>query len=317
MNCCDAKPVIGLHDGRRFCKGHFKAHFEEKVLRTIREFNLLERQEKVGVALSGGKDSLTVLHLLAKLSGQNPKISVQAIAINEGIAGYREKTMQTALDYCKENGIMMHVFSYKEEFGYTLDEMLKVLNVRPCIICGIFRRYLINMKSRELGFTKLATGHNMDDECQTILMNQFKNNIRASARLGPKAGIINEGMFIQRIKPLYFCTEREVTAYAFINGLLDGFSECPNAVNSFRAEIRDMLNSMEQKFPGTKHSLVNSFIDTLPMLKEKMLDDIGHESLKLCSRCGEPCSKELCNACIYVDKLAMASKSQFSLCTNL
>ena len=299
MNCCDEKPVIELYAGEKLCKNHFIDYFENKVFKTIRQFDLINKQENLGVALSGGKDSLTVLHILNKLSKQNPKIKINAIAIDEGIKGYRDKTLEKAKDFCDKNNIKLNIFSYEEEFGLTLDEMLKILDVKPCTICGIFRRYLLNKKSRELKLTKLATGHNLDDECQSILMNQLKNNIEASARLGPKVGIIHDDKFIQRIKPLYLCTEKEVTTYAFLSGLLDDFAECPNVSQSFRAQVRDMLNEMEQKFSGTKYSIVNSFLQILPLLKTQFK---GHV-VKICSKCNEPSANDVCNACIYLEKL--------------
>ena len=299
QNCCSEKPVIQLTAGEKLCKNHFNEYFENKVFKTIRQFDLLGKEENLGVALSGGKDSLTVLTILNKLSKQNPKIKLTAIAIDEGIAGYRDKTLVTAQKFCDENRIQLNIFSYKEEFGFTLDEMLKILNVKPCSICGVFRRYLLNKKSRELKLTKLATGHNLDDECQSILMNQMKNNIGASARLGPKVGVANDAKFSQRIKPLYLCMEKEVTTYAFINGLLDNFNECPNVVHSFRAQVRDMLNDMELKFPGTKYGIVNSFLETLPILKEKFRG----EMVQACSKCGEPSANDVCSACSYLEKL--------------
>jgi len=306
MSCCSEKPVIALNSGDRLCKTHFTEYFENKVLKTIRQFDLIGKKENLGIALSGGKDSLTILHIINKLSMQNPKIKITAIAIDEGIEGYRDKTLEKAKDFCNENNVELHVFSYKEEFGLTLDEMLNILDVKPCSICGIFRRYLLNKKSRELKLTKLATGHNLDDECQSILMNQFKNNVEASARLGPKAGIINDKHFVQRIKPLYLCTEKEVTAYSFTKGLLDNFSECPNAIHSFRAQIRDMLNDMESKFPGTKYSIVNSFLQILPLLKQQFKDgakDGAASAVKSCIKCSEPSSNEVCNACAYLERL--------------
>src|SRR3989338_4263622 len=299
MNCCNEKPIMEMPSGERLCKSHFTDYFESKVFKTIRQFELVGKEENLGVALSGGKDSLTTLHILNKLSKQNPKIRINAIAIDEGISGYRDKTLKTALDFCGKNNIELHIFSYKEEFGLTLDEMLKILNVKPCTICGIFRRYLLNKKSRDLKLTKLATGHNLDDECQSIFMNQMRNDIRSSARLGPKAGLLQNELFVQRIKPLYLCTEKEVTTYAFVNGLLDSFNECPNAVHSFRAQVRDTLNDLENKFPGTKYSIVNSFLQTLPFLKEKFRSG----DIKICKNCGEPSSNDVCNACIYVEKL--------------
>ena len=299
MNCCNEKPVISLYSGEKLCKKHFIDYFENKVLKTIRQFDLIDKEENLGIALSGGKDSLTVLYILNKLSQQNPKISINAIAINEGIAGYRDKTLEKAKEFCDKNNIRLHIFSYKEEFGLTLDEMLKILDVKPCTICGIFRRYLLNKKSKEVELTKLATGHNIDDECQSILMNQMKNNIQLSARLGPKVGLIEDEKFVQRIKPLYLCTEKEVTTYAFLNGLLDEFTECPNVPQSFRAQVRDMLNDSENKFPGTKYSIVNSFLQTLPLLKQQFKENI----IKVCSKCNEPSANDICNACIYLEKL--------------
>ncbi|MDP3765818.1 MAG: TIGR00269 family protein, partial [Nanoarchaeota archaeon] len=105
--------------------------------------------------------------------------------------------------------------------------------------------------------------------------------------------------FVQRIKPLYLCTEKEVTTYAFINGLLDNFNECPNAVHSFRAQVGDTLNDLENKFPGTKYSIVNSFLQTLPYLKEIF----RYGEIKTCKNCSEPSSNDVCNACIYAEKL--------------
>ena len=303
MNCCNQKPIISLEAGEKLCKGHFTEYFENKVFKTIRQFDLIGKEENLGVAISGGKDSLALLHILKKLSQQNPKIKLTTIAINEGIEGYRNKSLITAQKFCDKLGIKLNIYSYEEEFGMPLDNMLKTLDVKPCTICGIFRRYLLNKKSKELGFTKIATGHNLDDECQSILMNQFKNNIQASARLGPKVGLNSKNKnFVQRVKPLYLCTEKEVTTYAFLNGILDVFNECPNVAKSYRAQVRDMLNDFEAKFPGTKYSIINSFLQTLPDLKAAFKD----AEVNFCKSCGEPAAKDKCNACKFVGKLEKA-----------
>lgn len=303
MNCCNKQPIANLPAGEKLCREHFIGYFEAKAFKTIRQFDLIGKEENLGVAVSGGKDSLSLLFILKKLSEQNPKIKLTAIAINEGIEGYRDKSLITAQKFCNKLGIKLNIYSYENEFGMPLDQMLKILDVKPCTICGIFRRYLLNKKSKELGFTKLATGHNLDDECQSILMNQFKNNMQASSRLGPKAGITSNKNFIQRVKPLYLCTEKEVTTYAFLNGILDVFNECPNVVKSYRAQVRDMLNDFEAKFPGTKYAIINSFLQVLPELREKFKD----EEAGFCKSCGEAAAKDKCNACIYVEKLKSAA----------
>jgi uncharacterized protein (TIGR00269 family) len=299
MKCCNEKSIIVLSGNEKLCKKHFTKYFENKVFKTIRQFDLIGKKENLGVAISGGKDSLTLLYILNKLSKQNPKIKITAIMIDEGIKGYRNKTIKISKKFCKKNKIKLNIYSFKKEFGMPLDNMLSILDVKPCTLCGIFRRYLLNRKSKELKFTKLATGHNLDDEAQSILMNQFKNNIHLSARLGPKVGVKENKRMVQRIKPLYLCTEKEVTTYAFINKLLDNFTECPNVPESYRAQVRGMLNDFEAKFPGTKHAIVNSFLQILPDLKEKFK---GGEA-SYCKKCNEPASKDKCNACKYVETL--------------
>lgn len=299
MNCCNKNPVIELSGSKKLCKKHFTEYFENKVFKTIKQFDLIGKEENLGIALSGGKDSLTVLHILNKLSKRNKKIKITAILIDEGIKNYRDKTIITAKEFCSKNDIPLKIFSFKKEFNFSLDDMLKVLDVKPCTLCGVFRRYLLNKKSKELGFTKLATGHNLDDEAQSILMNQFKNNMQSSARLGPKAGINENKNFVQRIKPLYLCTEKETAIYAFINKLLDDFTECSNIPKSYRAEIRDMINNFESQNPGTKNAIVNSFLQILPDLKERFK---GMQA-NICKDCGEAASKDKCNACKFIYRL--------------
>ena len=111
MGCCAEKPVIRIYSGEKLCKNHFNEYFENKVFRTIRQFDLLDKEENIGVALSGGKDSLTVLSILNRLSKENPKIKISAIAIDEGIAGYRDRTLITAKEFCDKNAITMTAYS--------------------------------------------------------------------------------------------------------------------------------------------------------------------------------------------------------------
>lgn len=301
MSCCDNKPVIILPGGEKLCKSHFIKYFESKIAKTISRFDLIKDNDHIGVAVSGGKDSLTVLRAIKRLSDRNPTLTVSALAIDEGIHGYRDKTLVTAQEACDKLGITLHITSYKDAFGMPLDDILQNIKVKPCTVCGIFRRYLLNRKAKELGFTKLATGHNLDDEAQSILMNQFRNDVKASARLGPRTGVKDQKGFIPRIKPLYLCTEKEVTTYAFLKGILDTFTECPNASQAYRAEVRETLNQMELKYPGTKYSLINSFLETLPMLREKYKSG----SVSECPRCGEPSAspEKLCNACKWAAKV--------------
>ncbi|MEK6932458.1 MAG: TIGR00269 family protein [Nanoarchaeota archaeon] len=304
-NCLE-KPVINLTNNNiKLCRQHFARYFERKVLKTIKDYKLIERNDKVGVAVSGGKDSLSLLSIIKQLKDKIRIFELEAIAIDEGIKGYRDKTLERAKKFCKDNNIKLHIFSYKEEFGNTLDNFLKKSDMKACSMCGPFRRYLLNKKAKELGFTKLATGHNLDDESQTIIMNYFRRNLETSARLGPITGITKDKRFIKRIKPLYLMTEKETATYAFLKGLTTEFLECPHSSDSYRGDIRDMINNIEAKYPGTKHSIITSFLELLPILKENFK---GFVTINSCKICGEPSSQEICQTCKIVEILKKNGK---------
>ena len=298
---CKTKPVITLTNSKiNLCRSCFIRYFERKAFKTIRQYKLLGKKDHVVVAISGGKDSLSVLNLLIKLANKKMDIKITALLIDEGIKNYRNKSIENAKKFCKEKSIKLEIASYRDNFGKTLDQMKrKNKDTIACSMCGVFRRSLLNKKARELKATKLATGHNLDDEAQSILMNQLRHNIALSSRLGPITGVKRDPRFIPRIKPFYFLTEKEVATYAFLHNLISDFNECTYCEESYRFEIRDLLNNLEQKHPGTKHAIVASFIDILPLLKNRFKDD----EIKSCKQCGEPCSSEICNVCQITQKI--------------
>jgi uncharacterized protein (TIGR00269 family) len=294
---CDKKPVITLISGEKLCKHCFIKYFERKVRKTIRVHRLIDKKDSLLVALSGGKDSLSVLDILSSIYKNNKSIKIQALLIDEGIKGYRDKCISNAKNYCKKNSIPLRIVFFKKEFGFTLDKVVK--GKKPCSICGVLRRYLLNKTARELKAKKLITGHNLDDEAQTILMNQFRKNVDASSRLGPITGIESHEDFIRRIKPFYLMEEKEIMAYAFLKNLTPDFSECPYSKESYRSHIRDMLNELEELYPGTKHSIVSSFLEILPLLKSKK----SLNKIKKCKKCNEPCSSDLCQKCFVLNQV--------------
>jgi uncharacterized protein (TIGR00269 family) len=296
---CDTEPVYLLTSGVRLCRSCFIKYFEKKVRKTIRINNLIEKGDKICVAISGGKDSLTVLNILNTLT-KKKNFELFALLIDEGIKNYRDFTIKDAEKFCNENKIKLHIVSFKDELGYTLDEMIKILGMKPCTVCGVFRRYLLNKKARELKANKLATGHNMDDEAQTVIMNQFKKNIDVSARLGPMTGVKDDKRFIRRIKPLYLMSEKEVGTYAFLKQLMGKFTECTYENDSFRGDVRDMLNDFEMKHHGVKNNIITSFLEILPMLKNKYKNK---STINACISCKEPTSSDQCKACELKDKL--------------
>lgn len=291
MDCvhCNGRAII---TGPARCKRHFIEEFEARVQKTIEEFDLIREGQRIAVAASGGKDSLTLLFLLKKWHAD-----VCAIAIDEGIAGYREHSLADLRRMCERLDVPLIVKSYEEYAGATLDSMLSSGSFNPCTLCGTFRRHLLSIASRE--FDVLATGHNADDEAQTVLMNLLRGNVHLFLRGGPRSGIGASG-FTQRVKPLYFCSEKEIMTYAYLHGFVASFSECPNAALGYRSLVREALNDYAQHNPGVKLQMLERFLAMKQEIPERMLD------LPSCESCGEPSANAICKACEMLEKVQEA-----------
>ncbi len=272
------------------------------MLKTVQRYRLFSEGDIVAVATSGGKDSLSLLYILNKYSKQLG-IRVFGLLVDEGISGYREHTVKHALEVSKRFGLEIEIVRFSDEFGMTLDQMVEVsrkaaLPYGPCTICGVLRRYLINRYARELGATKVATAHNVDDEVQVFLMNFVRAGVSSMGREGI-AAVAQHRKFVQRVKPMYFCSEKESTVYAILNGLYPPFVECKYIVYSFRLPAREMINEYEACRPGSKYRLLA--LKTYLWLK--LSRNIKHTQLKTCTICGEPASSDICKACQILSDL--------------
>jgi len=292
--------------GKAYCEHHFLRYFDKKVRKTIRKYQMFRDKEHIVIAVSGGKDSLALLHYLNKLSKRVPGWRISALLIDEGIKGYREKTIKDFLRIVNELGIEYRIVSFKEEIGYTLDEIVKIgmdkeLPYLPCSYCGVFRRYLLNKAAREMGGSVLATAHNLDDIIQTYLLNIIQNSWDKIPKLAPVSKGPFHPKFVRRVKPFYEILEKETTLYAILNNLYPEFIECPYATYSVRWNIRRYINELEEKHPGTKYSLIRSLLNIV-----EILDKLGYGkdgAIGTCSICGEPSSNKVCRACMFRKEL--------------
>lgn len=297
MKCsfCSKKSVyFRRNEGHHYCENHFIKNIEKKVKRTLGSNKLIERGDRVAIAHSGGKDSSNVLFLLNKILKNNPNIKLFVITLDEGIKRYRDKAVKKSEIFCKKVGIEQHIFSFKKEFGFTVDQLSKKIKSGYCGSCGVLRRYLLNKKARELKATKLATGHNLDDECQSILMNVLKGDLLRLVRVGPMPQVAAHAKFVTRIKPLITILENESILFGKINNIPSHPKKCPYSVdNPLRGGARKFLNSLEETSPGIKYSLYESALKIVPFVRTKFkVEKIGS-----CKECGEPSSQRICKVC--------------------
>ena len=268
---------------------NFNQELENKVKKVITDYNLIDKGDKVAVALSGGKDSVLTLYILDKLLKENEfDFELLAIAIDEGISGYREDGTESARNYASGLGVEYHEVSLKKEIGFTLDEVVKFFKT-ACVPCGVFRRYLLNRTAHHLGVDKLATGHNLDDEVQSFLMSFARADVRRFAKFGPKQERIHPKM-VPRIKPLWLVPEKEVGLWAIMNEVDVHLAECPYAYQSLRSRLKNYLNHLEEDRPGTKMNFLEFFQKNLQIDKKQI-------KIHQCHICGEPSSASICKAC--------------------
>src|SRR5437867_1738312 len=208
------------YEGVNLCKACFKASVEKKVRRTIGNWKMFTPEDHVAIAVSGGKDSVTMLIILKKLSSRFPRTRITAVTVDEGIAGYREEAVELASDFCHKLGVDHEIVSFKDIYGSGLDDFLRQKQQRltACSYCGVFRRKAINLAARKVGATKIATAHNLDDMLQTYLLNILEGDVGRFVRFSP---ILEDsrGQFLTRVKPLCEVPEREVALYGYTEGL--------------------------------------------------------------------------------------------------
>jgi len=277
----------------------FIKYLEGKVASTISKHKLASKRDKVLVAVSGGKDSTTALYVLRKLG-----FRVEGIIIDQLLGEYSRQNLSNIKKFCNENNIKLHVVLMRDEFGCSVCYMQSVLEskgvkINTCSICGVIRRNILNRKARELKASKVATGHNADDEAQTLFMNMALGNVSQSARLGPVSGVIRSKKFVPRIKPLYFCAEAEVARYSKLKKFPVVYDPCPCAADSYRTHVKKLLDELESEHPGAKRALLENFMKLLPALRK----EFAGAKLGECSRCGEPASGSVCRTCSILSKL--------------
>ncbi|MEA3200325.1 MAG: hypothetical protein QOE90_1753 [Thermoplasmata archaeon] len=299
--CGQSAVHFARYSGEHLCAEHFCQGVEKRVRRELRQQGPFKSGQRIVVALSGGKDSVVALRLVHETLADNPRIGIAALTVDEGIAGYRPPSMEIAAEHCRELGVEHLVLSYAETAGLTMDVVAADARRQhlPCAYCGVLRRRNLNEGAKRLGATHLATGHNLDDTAQTILMNHLRGDVDRLGRMGPHRPEHVQPGLIPRILPLRSIPEKEVALYATLRGWRYHDGECPYSLDATRGRYRDLLLDLEEKEPGTRHALLSGHDKLAPLLS-------GGAKIAACAKCGEPTSGEVCRACQLVAEVGGA-----------
>ena len=297
IKCGNRAIYYRAYSGEKLCNSCFCSSIVEKVKRTIAKYDLLKYGDTIGVAVSGGKDSLTLLRILNELCKLHES-KIFAMTIDEGISGYREEAIEICKDLTEEIDIPHHVFSFKEIYGFSLDNAIKLRKskVSACSICGILRRRALDIAAKELKVNVIATAHNLDDVLQTFIINLLNGDIDRIRWLDPVIKPRSE-FFVRRIRPLMEIYEKEIAMYAFLNDTKFQTVTCPYMSEGIRSEIRSIINSLEEEHPGIKYSTLNSAI----RISQNIIKD--ERELKICKACNFPSSSDLCSVCRILEMI--------------
>jgi len=264
---------------------------EEKVAETIKKYGLLRKSDKVVVALSGGKDSVSVLYILHKF-GYN----VEGLMIDLYLGDWSKIHNKKMTKFCGELGVPLTIVDLKKELGQGMSFIKAVLkkekNLTGCTVCGIIKRWILNKWAKKFGADKLVTGHNLDDEAQNVLMNFLKGNVMLGVNSSPATGGKAVKGFVQRVKPLFFVPESEIMEYARSKKFDILYDKCPCAFGTYRVETREWMAGIND---AEKMKIVKNFQKLVPKLRTENVFE-----LKTSKKCGEPSRVEVCNFCKIV-----------------
>ncbi len=295
------KPAVTVirYSGAHLCSQHFIEFVERRVKKDLKKQGKTINNSRIAVAVSGGKDSIVTLHLLHDIFEKRPQVQLYAITVDEGIKGYRDASLEVVQKNCKILGIEHHVISFKDVVGKTMDEIAALHDdLGECSYCGVFRRLCLNKMAKNLGADKLATGHNLDDMAQSILMNFVNGDMQKLARLGPHKK--SQLGLTPRILPVRTIPEKEMMLYAFVKNIEFHNAECPYSTRALRGQFRSIIDDLEYRNPGTRHSIFQSY----ESLREMLVEKYPPVELNHCSQCGEPTSQKLCKTCLLLERIS-------------
>ncbi|MEO9224578.1 MAG: ATP-binding protein [Acidimicrobiales bacterium] len=301
MKCrvCRGPAVIDVRRANaNFCGEHFVDFTRRQVVKTIDDFDMIKADDRILVAVSGGKDSLALWDLLVDLGYR-----ADGLYLGLGIGSYSDVSADHARKFANERGLTLIEVDLPADYGYDIPGAARATRRAPCSACGLSKRHLFDKAGIDGGYDAVATGHNLDDEAAVL----FGNTLRWDAdQLGRQLPVLPErDGFPRKVKPLVRLGERETAAYCVIRGIDYLVEECPMAAGNRHLRYKEALNAIEARSPGSKHSFYFNFlahaVDRFHSGTAAQSHGLGH-----CDTCGSPTTGERCAFCRLVETVTDA-----------
>lgn len=301
-NCKVSKAmVIRSKDKMRVCKECFFELFEGEIHNLIASTEMFANCRRVGVGISGGKDSTVLAYVLDKLNKMHGYgVEIILLCVDEGIEGYRDQSIKTVEENQKRLGLRLSVTSYKEVFGMSMDEVVgKVGRRRNCTYCGVLRRQALEEAARRANVDCIVTGHNANDIAETVLLNLVRGDISrlrrctmSKTREHLMVGCEDKFLSLSRCKPFKYTYQKEIVLYAYFSKLPYFSTECTYAPGASRGDTRMLISDLEKIDSKTVMRIIRS---------GELFAERDHIDLEVvqCEKCSHPTSssKKVCIAC--------------------
>ncbi len=300
MRCrkCPKRAVLGMpRHNAAFCATCLTEFVRTQVQRAIKAQHMFSTEDRILVAVSGGKDSLTLWEILLKLGYR-----ADALYVDLGIPGYsgrsKEKVEQFAREVAEPCGAQLTIHTVEEDAGAGIKELANLIKRPTCSACGTIKRYQFNRVAWQHHYDVMATGHNLDDEAARLLGNVLQWQEAYLQKQSPSLPASVEG-FAKKVKPLYRMTEREIAAYAVVNRIDYLVEECPMAKGAKMLVYKDALNRLEAESPGTKQRFYWGFLDKQEKAASlsPSMSDLDQTTLHPCIVCSQPRTAGTCSFC--------------------
>jgi len=295
---CREKAEVALRaHNAAFCRPCYLGYFRRQVERAIEGARMFTKDERLLLAVSGGKDSLALWDVLAELG-----YDVTGFYLAQGIGEYSALSRTKVEAFAATRGFRLEIGDLEQEGpGLAVPDVARLTRRPSCSACGTLKRYSFDRAAHAGGFDVLVTGHNLDDEAARLLGNVLRWQTDHLARQRPVLEPTHP-KFVRKVKPLYLLSEYETAVYAFMRGIDYVVDECPNSVGATQLVYKEALNRLEAESPGTKQSFVREFVRRVqPALAEPAIAE--HTDPNACVRCGMPAWGELCGFCRLVDEV--------------